>query len=85
MRLKIWTPRSARPRFYCRVALGDGTQCGHPFYESERRAYEQHVAKCANDHADEGLATIAEGRPSGFFQPFDPEYAAWVKREGRPG
>lgn len=39
------------PKYVCRVPAEDGRLCGKPFWPGEERAYENHVAQCAQDNA----------------------------------
>jgi hypothetical protein len=79
MGLQLWIPRSARPKWQCRVP-----GCDAEFYEGELRQYEAHVARCAADHHDELMARKDRERPPAFFQPHDPEYYEWARTHGRP-
>jgi hypothetical protein len=81
---KFWLPRTARPRYVCRVPTENGI-CGKEFYEHERLGWEQHVASCARQHEQQIHELHEEKRPAAFFRPFDEEYAAWVRQHGRVG
>lgn len=77
---QIWIPPSARgnPKYRCQL-------CGHTFLESERIPYERHVARCADEHHDELVAAVEAAEPPGLFKGFDPEYAEFIAKGGRPG
>lgn len=76
---RIWVPKSLRPKFHCLVP-----GCEHPgFTESERGAYERHVADCVQRNADsiEDLRQ-EQGMDSYFVKPADEEYFRWVSEHG---
>lgn len=71
--------RFARPKYFCRICPpGEGE-----FYEDQRKDFERHVVQCAKEHHGELMEERDRQRPPGFFEPFDPEYAEWVRKTGR--
>jgi hypothetical protein len=58
-------------------------QCGSGFGKSKMgRPYEEHVALCAERHADELRAQSYRVKAPGLFDPFqsgDVEFGAWVR------
>jgi hypothetical protein len=74
---KIWVPKKARPKWKCNVP-----GCDAEFHEDERRARERHVADCAARHAGELLEAYHRKRPPEFYDPFDPELDAYVRKHG---
>jgi len=78
VRLRFWLPRTAQPRYICRI-------CGQPFYEGERVAWESHAVKCARDNHDALVAEMHTRRPPALFQAADKEYEKWVREHGRAG
>lgn len=85
MALKLILPRSAQPKYVCRVPTDEGGGCGEPFYEDERQAFEAHVIACATRNEN---AVQAE-RPSNqvpvlYDRDFwDPEYEDHMRKVGR--
>jgi hypothetical protein len=44
----IILPRSAEPKFRCRVPTGENATCGKPFWDEGQ--FVRHVTKCAREH-----------------------------------
>jgi hypothetical protein len=72
------TIHAKQPIARCRVPVGDGKLCGHPFFEGEERAMAAHVAKCCREHHDI-IVGERERRHPDIMLPWDRELDRWVK------
>lgn len=57
--------------------------CGKKFHGGEARAYQNHVARCANEHEEDIAVASPKNDPIFGDQGWDTEYEQWVKRHGR--
>lgn len=67
----------------CRVPVGEGATCGHPFFEGEERAFEEHMRTCVDEHMDAIMAESPRAKMPVFDEDeWDPEAAAYLRKVG---
>lgn len=80
----IGNVQDREPVAVCRVPVGDGEVCGHPFFPGEERAFEDHMRTCADEHMDAILAESPRAKMPVFDEEnWDPEVASHLRQVGR--
>lgn len=65
----------------CRVPVNADETCGKAFFPGEERAFNRHVAECAQANAEAIHAASPRTRLE-VLEPWDPEIAAHMKKVG---
>lgn len=70
----------AETKYRCRVVVDvDGTICGRPFFDGQRRQFELHCAACAREHHDVIVAYMKRRHPE-VMNPWDTDLASWIRK-----
>lgn len=84
--MSLWVPRTAEPKFVCRVVTGEGETCGKLFYEGEEVKFARHAAECARRYEAEIQAASMRNKLPGFLGDdgdFDVEMERWTRETGK--